>query len=120
MPITLAHGLIQLASGTPLEVCGFVLRDWSFVAANNVATHPRREFFIDPQLQAEMVNNRFKEILGIYHSHPGGSQHLSPGDIHAFPPDPWRYWIVAGNRVIEWGRQSDGTIAERQRTPAIS
>lgn len=120
MPISLAHGLLQLAGGTTEEVCGFVLRDWSFLRTKNVAAHPRREFFIDPVVQADMVNNHFREILGIFHSHPGGSQHLSPADISAFPPSPWRYWLIAGNRVIEKGRLSDGTIGELYRTPAIA
>lgn len=119
MPISLAHGLLQFAGTTSEEVCGFVLRDWSFLQTNNVAVNPKREFFIDPTVQADLVNNRFNEILGIFHSHPGGSQYLSPADIAAFPPDPWRYWLVAGNRVIEWRRLSDGTIGESIRTPAI-
>jgi len=77
-------------AGYPDEVCGVLLADAAapgrvseVVPVPNVSTDPRRQFEIAPaDLLSIQRKARFagREILGYYHSHPGGNAAPSEAD----------------------------------------
>ena len=83
----------QAASESPLEACGLLAgrdgRVEQVLPMRNAAASPVR-FRLDPkeQLEAfELIDTRDLELVGIYHSHPGGPSTPSPTDVEesAYP-----------------------------------
>lgn len=98
------------------EVCGLLIgrpgRVTAALSCRNVAADPAHAFEIDPaQLIAAHRAARAGagDIVGCYHSHPGGSPLPSPRDAAAAAPDGSIWIIVAGHgtgcyRAVEHGR----------------
>ena len=91
------------ASTWPAECCGYLLGDGhgvrDAVPAPNRAPDPGRGFRLAPEdgLRAlEVARRRGLEVVGFYHSHPGGAPRPSsvdarraiPGSLHAIIPAP--------------------------------
>lgn len=61
---------------SPLEACGFIVRDgdfWSIHPVPNAARDPEREFVMEPQSQIDAlgrVRGSGSDLFGTYHSHP--------------------------------------------------
>ena len=82
-------------AGYPLEVCGLIAgvdgRALDLWPLRNVDPTPRVRYALDPYEQRtafETIEGRGWELLGIYHSHPGGPPHPSASDIaESFYPE---------------------------------
>lgn len=111
MPEQCARNLRYLAYGNPLEVCGFVMDDWTFVPIKNVAERPEKSFFMDPVGSFEFLRENHESVIGIFHSHPGGTEEPSGDDVSGWPPEHLglRYWVVTSDGVGEWVKGEDGT-----------
>ena len=97
----------------PGEICGLIVIDEHGEQRAhhipNVATNNTKEFQLSPQA-ARYVADRF-EIIGMYHSHPGGRHDPSKADWEFKPPAylDWEYLIVAvGKGVYSWKEVGDG------------
>lgn len=92
------------------EVCGFVISGWQFIPVENVAKNKSREFAFNSYGQRKAILHAIgfgREILGVFHSHPGGTESPSETDIAGWPfvdsaNDYCRYWIISGGEVNEW------------------
>jgi proteasome lid subunit RPN8/RPN11 len=79
--------LRHAAAGAPLEVCGLLAgKDGQVqkVFPMRNAAHSKVRFRLDPQEQFDIfsaMEERDLELLGIYHSHPGGPATPSPTDV---------------------------------------
>lgn len=103
MPADLARYLVQEAqAGAPNEVCGFILRGWHYLPITNISGNPRRTFVMEPLEMMEVLRSVAEEVLGVYHSHPGGSPRPSDTDIEAWRYPQFRYWIVTYRDAYEW------------------
>jgi proteasome lid subunit RPN8/RPN11 len=107
----IAKSLVDRAKvGAPREICGFILEldsgGWLIEPIANVATGDS-EFRMDPDEQLKVYERDFDRIVGVYHSHPGGSSLPSYDDMH-WAPVGMRYWIVTLEGVYEWTVNSDG------------
>ncbi|UVF61534.1 hypothetical protein SEA_GENAMY16_10 [Gordonia phage Genamy16] len=116
MPADLARTLSAMASGTHNEICGFILDDWTLISVRNVAKLPTISFEMSMNaiLEAvEMAAASGREILGTYHSHPGGSTEPSETDLRGWPRfidgSYARYWVVTGDTVREFERTGEGS-----------
>lgn len=107
--------LVALARESPRsEICGFVCRDWTIIPIPNVSAQPWRSFVMNMDAQKKAVETFGNDIIGIYHSHPGGSPHPSATDLMGIPVDEngkaCRYWIIAGQEVVEWELAGEGLV----------
>lgn len=101
MPIHVVEHLQEMAQASPArEICGFVMAGWILHPIRNVAEDDYT-FDMDPEQQLEIFAERKSEIVGVYHSHPSGSEYPSDRDIYGAPYG-MRYWIVTGKSVTEW------------------
>lgn len=108
MSSTCARSLITLAKDSETEICGFIMSDWSFCQVTNVADRPKTSFFMDTQESLAIQRTCHDEIIGIYHSHPGGNPYPSQHDLDGWNPKmPWRYFIIAGNFIREFKRRGN-------------
>ncbi len=87
-PRQLAHIIAHARAGAPEEVCGLILgRDGSargVYRVPNAARAPRVTYRMHPQTQVllfDFADRRGWDLLGIYHSHPGGPETPSATDI---------------------------------------
>jgi proteasome lid subunit RPN8/RPN11 len=93
--------LREMAIASPArEICGFVMDGWVPLPISNVA-HDDREFYMDDSELLHVYSHHKNDIVGVYHSHPGGSNHPSDADA-TFAPPGMRYWIVTADEVTEW------------------
>ena len=101
--------LVQLAVKSPeAEVCGFVTSDGIVHIIPNVSANPAHAFFMDPQLQIAFLKERHQDVIGVFHTHPGGSLEPSEQDIKGWHPAmPWRYFIVTVNQIMEWKKDGN-------------
>jgi proteasome lid subunit RPN8/RPN11 len=104
LPAAVRRAIVRHAiAARPQECCGFLIgRRRETLAAlpmPNVAETPATRFRIDDaaHVEARRLLRRFDppiEIVGVYHSHPGGAAIPSPVDVaEAYYPD-WLYVIV--------------------------
>lgn len=115
MPTDCREQLAFYAAAHPrIEVCGFVLSNWTYAPVMNRADRAIREFIFDPVGQMEVVRYagmKDLSILGVFHSHPGGTKEPSQQDLKGWPilasGDHCRYWIISNGEVDEW-RMVDG------------
>lgn len=84
----------------PREICGFLLEDWTVVPGVNVA-NSESEFEIDKETTLAAYLDSDDRLMGVYHSHPGGSLEPSQMDINN-APDGLRYFIVTTREIAEW------------------
>jgi proteasome lid subunit RPN8/RPN11 len=93
--------LREMAAMSPeREICGFIMDGWIPLPVENVANSDR-EFYMDETQLLHVYQCHRSEILGVYHSHPGGSVYPSDSD-ETFAPKGMRYWIVTAEAVVEW------------------
>lgn len=86
------------------EACGVILgRDSEVLAwypCRNAHAEPARSFLLHPhdlRQALELAERLGLEVLGFWHSHPGGPATLSPEDLTDQPRD-WLQWLVAPRR----------------------
>lgn len=112
--ITVSPGLIaqllaRAEQAAPLECCGLLLGHGTQVdaaqAAANVAPDPARHFELDPQALID-AHRRARaggpQVLGYYHSHPGGQARPSPTDQAQAAGDGAVWAIVGSGDVTFW------------------
>lgn len=94
--------LAESARAAPDECCGMLLGRNGCIAearaAANVAAEPRRRFEIDPQAlvdahRAARIGG--PEVIGYYHSHPGGAAEPSATD-RAMAAGDGSVWAIVG------------------------
>jgi len=110
--------LVEYARAHPdQEVCGFVISDGTYRPIRNVADRINREFVFHPYDQMRVVrqvNAEGLSILGVFHSHPGGSDKVSDRDFAGWPilsdGSYCRYWIIVNDEVIEFGVEDDRPV----------
>ena len=96
------------AAAAPDECCGLLLgpADRVTIAQStaNVAPGPRRQFEIDPQALVEAhraARAGGPQVLGYYHSHPGGAATPSATD-QALASGDGRVWAIVGADGVEF------------------
>lgn len=105
----LARLLAEAEGAFPQEACGLLLGAGGAISqaqpAPNVAPEPLRHFEIDPAalIAAQRAARQGgPQVLGYYHSHPGGLARPSATD-RAMASGDGRVWaIVAGGEVTFW------------------
>jgi len=91
----------------PFEACGFILNDGEIIEIPNGAEDPSRHFLMTSDGLAKTLKpGQISRIIGIWHTHPKGSNEPSYTDIHAMSigavqPD-WLYLIATGSAVTWW------------------
>jgi proteasome lid subunit RPN8/RPN11 len=101
MPEAVVARLIQQSlESEGREICGFIMKDWWILPIDNIARDDL-EFHMHPDQQLHVQMEHGADILGVYHSHPGGLNRPSLRDA-AMAPFGMRYWIIAGDTVSEW------------------
>lgn len=95
------------------EVCGFVMYHeghWSIRKVTNVAKHREVDWKMRAEDQIETLTRYASQVVGLFHSHPGGRPDPSDADIASWPLG-YRYWIVSragtGWFVREWIRSGE-------------
>lgn len=108
--------LVRLAAQSPeAEVCGFVTSDGMVHTIPNVSANPAHAFFMDPQLQIAFLKENHENVIGVFHTHPGGGIEPSEQDGKGWHPAmPWRYFIVTADQITEWKKK--GNDISRQAT----
>lgn len=101
----------------PDEACGLLLgragRIELIVPARNVHPAPRTHFEIDPQalLDAHRAARAGGcQVLGYYHSHPGGRAEPSATD-RAQAAGDGRVWAIVGERDVTFWRDEEAAFA---------
>lgn len=115
----------QTASAFPLECCGMLLgrgeRITAIQPAPNVHLSPATHFEIDPAAlitahRAARIGGL--EVIGYYHSHPGGTAQPSATD-RAHATGDGRVWAIIGEGNIGWWRDTpSGFVALSPRSIA--
>lgn len=115
MPADLARTLVGMASGTSSEICGFIFDDWTLTTVKNIAKDHEHTFEMGMDAILEAINLGAlsgREILGVYHSHPGGSRIPSRTDLIGWPQfidgSFARYWIISHQIVREFQIITEG------------
>jgi len=92
----------------PLEACGILSGRTGFIAsfAETANVHPsaRTQFEIDPQALIDAhraARSGREQLLGYFHSHPGGPARPSPTDI-AMAAHDGAIWAIAGYEGRAW------------------
>ena len=113
LPYDLRYELIRAAATSPhAEICGFITKGMKMFLVENSADHPQNSFRMalpNYRRAIEIISSSGDEIVGIFHSHPGGSPHPSDNDLKGWPnPDlHWRYWIVTPTALFEYVKADD-------------
>jgi proteasome lid subunit RPN8/RPN11 len=106
----LATLLAEAAKAHPLECCGLLLGQGNRIdramPCANVHPQPGRHFEVDPA--ALIAAHRAAraggpEVLGYYHSHPGGSAEPSATD-RAMASGDGRVWAIVAGGAVGWWR----------------
>ncbi len=94
---------------------GFRIRQ--LLSSHNVAEDPQRRFEIDPAvlLRCHRLARRPSglDILGYYHSHPGGSPVPSRTDADMAQPDGKLWLIVTRTEARMWRAVAQGSMYQR-------
>jgi proteasome lid subunit RPN8/RPN11 len=110
LPAALAEQIRhEAANAAPRECCGLIegLRDGgrfrvtALHSARNLAMEADR-FDIDPRdhlAAAKMARARGRQIIGCYHSHPGGAARPSQRDAAGAEEENFLWLIVAGREL---------------------
>ncbi len=84
--------LLELARSAQGEAAGWLLQRGEAIEASCVAGTADR-FVLDP-LELVAAADRGFELLGVWHSHPGGSPSPSPSDHAAARAWPGTLWLI--------------------------
>ena len=118
MPVRLTRPVLErilaeAARAAPEECCGILLGRDGLIEetrpAPNVAPDPLRRFEIDPQALVDAhraARGNGPQILGYYHSHPGGSAEPSATD-RAQSAGDGRVWAIAGETGVAFWRDGE-------------
>lgn len=95
----------------PNEACGFILEDETIVECVNISKTPTNSFEMSGcDILDKLEQYDLSKIMGIWHSHPGGTTYPSSTDIRAITigaiAKEWRYFIVTKDEVTEWSTDS--------------
>jgi len=98
----LAEELVALAlSAYPFEACGVVLKNWTWVELLNTADDTTRAFEFTDEATIKWFGQRRADLLGVFHTHPGGT--ISPSATDAeFAYSDLRYFIATQSDMYEW------------------
>lgn len=98
----------------PDECCGILLGHNGVIeqarTAANVACEPRRRFEIDPQALVDAhraARGGGAEVLGYFHSHPGGPAEPS-GTDRAEAAHDGSAWAIVGESGVTFWRDEEG------------
>ena len=84
--------------------------------AANVAARPETRFEIDPAILIAAHRDARAggmQVIGYYHSHPGGRAQPSAEDARLAAPDG-QYWIILGaDGVTAWQAAAQGDVHDR-------
>lgn len=110
----------DVAAAGAREACGLLLgaggRVERALACANVAADPARRFEIDPAtlLAAHrLARTGGPQVLGHYHSHPGGSPVPSPRDAADAAADGALWLIVGAREARLWRAVANGRVEGR-------
>jgi proteasome lid subunit RPN8/RPN11 len=110
--------LAEAARALPCEACGILLGHDRLieraVPAANVHPTPRTHFEIDPQalVDAHRAARRGgPDVLGYYHSHPGGPAEPSATDRTMAAGDG-RVWAIVGQGGVTFWRDDEDGFAK--------
>lgn len=111
LPVYVRNTLLTLAESSE-EICGYILAHHEIIIIENVSSSPKDSFVFNPVQQSYVVEIHLNEIIGIFHTHPGGIAKPSRKDILGWPPiAELRYWIVGvEDGVREWRKDGDLVI----------
>ena len=112
LPMPVAAALVAIARSSEFEQCGFILDGWGIRPMVNWAYEPRRNFKFMYTEQHDVVDSG-ANIIGIYHTHPGGTSRPSQNDIEGWPMvngEGCRYWIATSEALSEWAKDKDGKV----------
>lgn len=93
----------------PEEVCGFILKDGTVKEIRNIHHNPHKHFAMCP-VQLREVDP--KDVVALWHSHPGGSPFPSAmdqknmADLGSTYGD-WAYFIVTKDDVRQYNTGVD-------------
>ena len=117
---SLLTGLAERAAGSTHEICGLLFGDSDQVisaqACANVASDPATRFEIDPAALIAAHRGARQggpQLIGVYHSHPGGRPDPSERDAADAAPDGWLWMILGRAEVRCWRAVPSGTIHGR-------
>lgn len=110
---------MELLGDHPRELCGLVTPDWDIIPIPNAATNGLSEFAMDFPAVAHALTTR--DIMGMYHTHPGGTREPSYQDRMNYVRDSlwFRYFIAVPGELIEWRIDAaEGLAHEVHHVPA--
>ena len=124
VPVTISRAalarLLTECEARQVEVCGLLLglgeRVEAVEPAPNIAGSPAVAFEVDPAALCRASRRQRSggpELLGYYHSHPGGSAAPSVRDAEGAAPDGKLWLIVAGGEIGLWRAVADGPVHGR-------
>ena len=94
------HSLAQF----PLEACGIITKNLSYVPCRNISKNPKTSFVIDPR---DMVAHA-DSILGFFHSHPGSSDPIpSSKDATSAVFSEYVFVVGFGNKFYKYWLEKD-------------
>lgn len=94
----------------PYEACGFVMNDGLILEIDNICPEPKRGFNMCPiDATNKLGAEGYSDIVGVWHTHPGGNVHPSKTDQDAMwngsVQRHWTYIIVTKDEVAEYDSQ---------------
>jgi proteasome lid subunit RPN8/RPN11 len=110
--------LAQSARALPCEACGLLIGGGQLIGraipAHNVHSSPETHFEIDPQALIDAYRAARQgggEVLGYYHSHPGGLAEPSTID-RAMATGDGRVWAIVGEDAVTFWRDDEDGFAK--------
>ena len=95
------HSIAEL----PLEACGIITKDFSYIPCKNISEKPKTSFILDP---ISILNNE-DNIWGFFHSHPYSNDPMpSSKDIDSTIFSQFKFVVgFANNFYIYWLQDSE-------------
>jgi proteasome lid subunit RPN8/RPN11 len=105
----------EAAKAAPRECCGLLLGRGATIEAivpcRNIHPDPEGYFEIDPQMLIDAhraARSGGPQVLGYYHSHPGGQSRPSPVDQAMAHGDGKVWAIIGGSGITFWRDRAEG------------
>ena len=92
----------------PLECCGIITKEFKFISCENISTHPKESFILDPGMLMRYDGN----IWGLYHSHPGDAPpYPSKQDSHTVLLKDYKFLVGNTQKIyIYWYERKEYVI----------
>ena len=111
--------VVHARRDAPQEACGIIIgigtQAKQVIPLANTADDPLHRYEVDPAGFVRAVLAAEQQLIGIYHSHPGGDPIPSPTDVHEAAYPDAAYLIVGHKdhipRLAAW--HIDGSVVER-------